>query len=237
MKKSLLALAILLVSFACSKDAPATASSSASAAPAPKANQLAGTVVETFNGGGYTYLRIDTGSGEQWAAVPEAAVTKGQKVTLDVQMMMDDFESKSLNRKFEHIAFASMGGAAAPSGGNASPMQHMQAPDLGAISIEQPAGGTSIADVYKQKNALAGKEVVVRGRVVKSLAGIMGTNWMHLQDGTGSKATGDHDLTVTTDGVANVGDVVTVKGTLAVDKDFGSGYRYAVIVEKATVSK
>lgn len=232
MKKALAALAMLLLAAACSK-APATATA-ATAPPAAKPGQLAGTVAETFNGGGYTYLRVSTPSGDQWAAVPEASVTKGQSVVLDVSMVMDQFESKTLNRTFDRIAFATMAGAAPPAG---APSQHMQSPDLGVISVEQPAGGTSVAQLYASKDALSGKDVVVRAKVVKYLGGIMGTNWMHLQDGTGSKATGDHDLTVTTDAAANVGDIVTVKGTLAVDKDFGSGYRYAVILEKASLVK
>jgi len=82
---------------------------------------------------------------------------------------------------------------------------------------------------------LKNKDVVVRGKVVKFLGGIMGKNWMHLQDGTGSAEKGDNDITVTTDEKVSVGDVVTVKGTLAADKDFGAGYRYEVIIENAKV--
>ena len=77
----------------------------------------------------------------------------------------------------------------------------------------------------------------MRSKVVKSLPGIMGTNWLHLQDGTGSREAGDHDLTVTTDAAVSVGEIVTARGILAVDKDFGSGYRYGAIVEKATIAK
>jgi hypothetical protein len=61
----------------------------------------------------------------------------------------------------------------------------------------------------------------------------MGKNWLHVRDGSGSKAAKDNDLTVTTDVVAKVGDVVTVTGTVSVDKDFGAGYAYPVIVENA----
>ena len=70
-------------------------------------------------------------------------------------------------------------------------------------------------------------------KVVKSLSGIMGTNWLHIQDGTGEP--GANDLTVTSDTVAPVGATVLVEGVLVLDKDFGSGYRYAVIVENAEV--
>ena len=70
---------------------------------------------------------------------------------------------------------------------------------------------------------------------MKYSAGIMGRNWIHLQDGTGDAATGTHDITVTSSDTTAVGDIILVEGTVAVDKDFGAGYRYAVIVEEASV--
>ena len=276
MKKSLV---LMLLFVACSKTEqpaaqkmaanPAAAAPVASASPtvAPASNLLTGKVVETFNGGGYTYVRVATAQGEQWAAIPEAQVKKGDTVNIAAQMTMEKFESKTLNRTFDTIVFGSIAdpnAAAAPAqamqaqmppghpataGGEkavgkfppqmvsalaATASQHMQAPDAD-VKVEKPAGGRSVAEVWSDKDALNGKEVVVRGKVVKFLGGIMGTNWMHLQDGTGSKEKGDNDLTVTTNQQVKVGDVVTIKGTLAADKDFGAGYKYAVIVEKATV--
>ncbi len=96
-------------------------------------------------------------------------------------------------------------------------------------------GGKTVAEVWTTRAALAGKTVSVRGRVVKFNGGILGRNWLHIQDGTGSSADGSHDLTITTDAVAKVGDIITVTGTVTVDKDFGAGYAYAVLVERATV--
>lgn len=98
-----------------------------------------------------------------------------------------------------------------------------------------PAGGLSIADTWAKRASLANKPVTVRGTVVKVNNSIMGFNWLHLQDGSGKAADGTNDLTVTTDAVVKVGDVVTVTGTLAVKKDFGSGYSYEAILEKATI--
>lgn len=46
---------------------------------------------------------------------------------------------------------------------------------------------------------------------------------------------GTNDLVVTTQDAPKVGDVVTAKGTLHKDKDFGAGYKYRMIVEEATV--
>jgi hypothetical protein len=101
--------------------------------------------------------------------------------------------------------------------------------------IAQPEGGTAVADIWANRKSLDGKTVTVRGKVVKFNGGIMGRNWMHIQDGTGKPAEGTHDITVTTDAQAKVGDVVTVTGTVAIDKDFTAGYKYGVIVEGATL--
>jgi len=108
------------------------------------------------------------------------------------------------------------------------------APAVKAGSIKVAAGGVTIKDLFERRAALAGKTVKVRGKVVKVTEGVMGANWYHLQDGTG--AAGTNDLTVTSDGNAKVGDLVVISGTLATDKDFGMGYRYEAIVEKATLT-
>jgi hypothetical protein len=94
-------------------------------------------------------------------------------------------------------------------------------------------GAATIAEIFGNKATLAGKQVTVRGKVVKVNTGIMGKNWLHLQDGSGSQTSGDHDLTVTTSEETAVGDVVTMRGPLSVDRDFGAGYAYPVILEDA----
>jgi hypothetical protein len=119
------------------------------------------------------------------------------------------------------------------------PPQHGVAPagdsSMPTAPIAQPAGATSIAEVWANRQALAGKSVTVRGKVVKFHAAIMNRNWLHLQDGSGKPADGTHDLTFTTMDLAKVGDIVTATGTVAIDKDFTAGYKYGVIVEQASV--
>ena len=94
-----------------------------------------------------------------------------------------------------------------------------------------------MAEVYKKKSSLAGKTVSVRGKVVKVSKNIMGNNWVHIQDGTGAADKGTHNLVVTTNDDASVGDVVTATGIIAPDKDFGYGYKYEVIMEQAELKK
>ena len=100
----------------------------------------------------------------------------------------------------------------------------------------EEAVSTSVADLHKEKATLSGKQVTLQGKVVKVNNGIMKRNFIHLQDGTGSAADGSNDVTVTSQDTANVGDQVTVTGTLVLDHDFGAGYKYPVMVEQATIT-
>lgn len=109
----------------------------------------------------------------------------------------------------------------------------------GPIKVEKAKGadGYTVSETYEKAGKLDKNTVVVRGKVVKMSKGIMGKNWVHLQDGSGDQGKGTNDLVVTTQDVPKIGDVVTAKGTLYKDKDFGAGYKYKVIVEEATVKQ
>ena len=63
----------------------------------------------------------------------------------------------------------------------------------------------------------------------------MNQNWIHLQDG--SSNSGEFDFTITTAEEAKVGEIITVEGIITLDKDFGAGYFYSIIMENGTVSK
>jgi hypothetical protein len=99
------------------------------------------------------------------------------------------------------------------------------------------ADARTVAEVHAQKAALKEKPVTIRGKVVKFNPGIMGKNWVHLQDGSGNADKADNDITVTTQDMTSVGETVVIKGTVRVDKDFGAGYAYPGIVEDAKLSK
>ncbi len=219
---------------------------------------ITGTVLETLDAAGYTYMRLKTPNGEIWAAVPKVDVKKGSEVTVVNAAPMDGFESKTLKRKFDHIVFGNLGGgpnvAVSPSPlapGHASPMdreaqvaaQHSgvaKSPsDIGTIKVKkaESADGKTIAEIFAYKTSLKDAPVAVRGKVVKYNPGIMGKNWIHLRDGSGSPEKKDNDITITTLDAAAVGDVVLVRGRLHLDRDFGSGYSYPVIIEDGKVLK
>ncbi len=235
---------------------------SAAAAVVPKAPEaptatVSGIVEETLDASDYTYLRLKTDGGETWAAVTKTSVKKGERVTVVNAMSMDGFESKTLNRKFEHIVFGNLasGAAAVPAPvsahGTASeaPLKAQMAaqheavaggpPEVRDVVVAKAEGkdARTVAQVFAERLSLKGKTVFVRGKVVKANSSIMGRNWIHIRDGSGSRDKKDDDLTVTTqDGVA-VGDVVLVKGVVHVDRDFGAGYAYPVVVEDAKVTR
>ena len=218
------------------------------AAPAAAGGAISGKVVETMNAASYTYVLIDTGAKKSWVAAPQCAVKVGDTAAIADAMPMLNYQSKSLNRTFDLVYFTgniSINGARAaasnttpvpapttttlPSGRPTMPAK--TAPDL--TGIKRAENGQTVAEVITGKTKFAGKPVAIRARVVKYNAQILGKNWLHIQDGSG--APGTNDLTVTTAATVKVGDLVLVTGKLGIDRDFGSGYKYPLIIEDATV--
>lgn len=229
-------------------DTPAetSATTQTAAAPATDANNWTGEILETMNSGGYTYVLLDTGSEKIWAAAPATTAEVGQKVSIPKGMMMAGFASKTLDRTFDEIYFVdgiyAPGGSAAASGGMGEMPQDNNHAGVGGAKannvvgdaevegVSKVAGGYTVAEIFAQKATLGGQTIKVRGRVVKFTARIMGTNWIHIQDGS------QGDLTVTTDATVATGDLVLIEGPLSVNKDFGAGYKYDAIIEGAKVT-
>jgi len=206
---------------------------------------LTGEVLEVLNVEAYTYLRLKTPQGETWAAVPSAALKKGAQVTLVGAMPMENFESKTLKRKFDRIYFASLGAGAQPDGSGSktarSNSPHGANVQASAVVAKVPkasgADAKTVAELVSGRAALKDKTVRVAGQVVKVNAGILGKTWLHLQDGSGSSAAGTHDVIVTTTDAAAVGDIVTARGTVRTDVAIGAGYAYPVLVEDAKLQR
>ena len=241
------------------KVAPAPAAAAAAADP-NSPPPVKGVVLERIDASSYSYLRLETERGEEWAAVPKAKVSKGDEVSIVNPMVMKDFEGKAIGRKFDRIYFGELGGG----GTSAMAAAHAAAGvgaagakgAMGAAAIPGHKAGTvaaadagvkvtkaegpdpyTVAGVWASKDTLGGKAVTVRGKVVKYTPRVMGKNWLHIQDGTGNASDATHDLAVTTTGTAAVGDIVTIHGTVALHKDFGEGYVYDLLVEDADLKK
>jgi len=225
------------------KTAPAAEPQHAPSVMAESADtpSLSGKVVETMNAGGYTYVCLEKSGKKTWVAVPQMKVTVGQEMTFAPGAVMKNFPSKSLNRTFDSIVFSSgpmtAGVAPALEAGASAGSKAQVKPMEKDIKIEKAEGANAytVGEVWAKRKTLDKKQVVVKGKVVKVSPQIMDRTWVHIQDGTGDQKQGTHNLVVTSQDVPNVGDVVTVSGTVAKDKDFGAGYVYKVIVEDATI--
>jgi hypothetical protein len=103
------------------------------------------------------------------------------------------------------------------------------------MALAEKAEQKTVAALYQEKASLSGHHVQLHGKIVKVNNAILNRNFLHLRDGTGKD--GSNDLTITSQDTADVGDEVVVTGTITVDKDFGAGYSYPVLLEKATITK
>jgi len=224
-----------------------------------------GMVIETIDSSGYTYMLIDSGAGKKWVAIPESKVTEGEKVTYKDGMVMKDFSSKTLNRTFDSIIFSpGLAGKTEVQPQNnttddsfataikteqskvTSPTPAMEASggSLGAITPFQEinvgksmaANGYTVEEIFAQAKKLNGQKISLHGVVTKVSVNIMGRNWVHLQDGTGNPMQNSHDIVATTSEQPELNSKITIEGILAAEKDFGAGYKYAAIIEQATVT-
>lgn len=198
------------------------------------------TVEQIQKAGDYTYLYVNEDEGSYWIAVSEDNFEKGETLYFSSYLVMNEFQSKELDKTFDQILFvdkvsrvAGQSAVETRAPSKASPHEKSRMGSmLDSIKIAPAEGGVSIAELYGQAEQLKDKEVIVRGKIVKINSDIMDRNWVHIMDGTKGERS---DLTFTTNEVFQLGDTVTVKGKVAVDKDFGGGYVYPLIVEEANL--
>lgn len=200
-----------------------------------KANIHEFVVEEVLQTTSYTYLLANEKDSLQWLAIPKMEATVGDVYFHIGGMEMRDFKSSELDRIFESVLF--MSGVQSADVINADGKDAGKAteavtsmPDVKDLNITPVEGGITIAELFEHKEKYAGKKVKIQGQVVKYRAHIMGKNWIHLQDGT--DFSGDNDLTITSTVEVMVGDIVTIEGVITLDKNFGSGYFYKLIMEE-----
>jgi hypothetical protein len=192
-------------------------------------------VQEVIQASKYTYLKVKEKDRAFWIAIAKREIEAGETISYAGGLEMKNFESKDLQRTFETIYFVDKisDQPSVPAGHPSIEMPHGMKPviDKKEISIEPIEGGITIGELFSNKDSYANKTVRIRGQVTKVNRAILGKNWVHLQDGT--SGSGSFDLTVTTQEEVSVGDVVTFEGTIVLDKDFGAGYAYDVLMEEA----
>lgn len=190
-------------------------------------------VVDKINANNYTYLQVSENKKNYWIAVSQMEIEIGETVYFSKYMEMKDFKSETIDRTFNSLLFVE------DARKSATP-DHMKQVHSGAMTIskqnvkvEPLDDGYTIKQIYAEKKDLEGKVIEVKGKVVKFNPQIMNRNWIHIQDGTGAE--NDYDLVVTSADQVKVGDVIIVEGAVIIDKDFGAGYFFPVIIEDARI--
>jgi ribosome-associated protein YbcJ (S4-like RNA binding protein) len=201
-------------------------------------------VIEVIQVSSYTYLKVKTDGQENWLAVPTISAKKGETYFYKGGMEMPNFKSEELNRTFKSVLFLSKlfknksDLIAKNKVSNPSKVGRKQAKSANNklnIKIIPPKGGLSIAELIKNKQLYQGKTIKIKGQVSKFKSQIMSRNWIHIQDG--SEYDKIFDITVTSKANVKVGDTIMVRGTVVLDKDFGGGYFYKLIIENGTLFK
>jgi hypothetical protein len=195
------------------------------------------TVKEVLNATAYTYLLVTEGEKEYWMAIPLTDVKVGKKYSYEGGMEMKKFESKDLKRTFDSVLFVERlidPEAPAVTETTIDPKNIIPDTEL-SKGITLAKGAISLHDLFSGRDKLEGKTVILTGKVIKFMPDIMSKNWIHLQDGTSYN--GFNDITITTLAKVKVDEIVTLKGTVVLNKDLGSGYKYDILIEDAAVVK
>ncbi len=194
---------------------------------------MQGTVKDIIDVTSYTYAEVETENNTVWVAAPTTSIKIGSTLTFSTEMPMQDFHSDSINKTFPLIYFVGRfitDADKALAANKSSPHTQVKPIDSLLEGIDKVKGGKNIAEIYADKDNLKNKTVKIRGKVIRFSAEIMGKNWLHILDSSSTS-----DLTITTKEIVEIGDIVILEGKLSIDKDFGHGYLYPILLEDATV--
>jgi hypothetical protein len=207
-------------------------------------------VLEAINAAGYTYAKVDDKGKIYWIAGPEIELNAGTPIKFEKQMVLPNFTSRSLERTFDELTFASIiiplddsvtkkaDTVLEPksiSMGVCPSEEGKESLHVKSVEIEKNKDGYKVEELFAKKEQLEDKEILLNAQIVKIAKNIMNKDWIHLQDGSGENGT--HDIVATMQGCDyEVGDKVTIKGRLKANLDFGHGYKYDALIEDATLS-
>ncbi|MBL6964042.1 MAG: SH3-like domain-containing protein [Bacteroidetes bacterium] len=195
-------------------------------------------VKEVIQATSYTYLFVADGKDEFWLAGPKTEVDAGSTIIFERFMVMNNFKSKDLDRTFDRLLFVEKIVDPEKQKSDAAEVTeaHGSITNIEVdheIRVEVLEGGISLAELFKNADKYNGKIVTVSGEVVKVNPEIMNKNWVHIQDGSGDDE--NYDLTITTLENVSVGDILNFTGKITLNKDFGMGYSFDVLMEDASL--
>jgi hypothetical protein len=184
--------------------------------------------------GRYSYMLVKEKDKEYWIATQHLDSKKGDTIYFTTSYENKNFKSEGLKRTFKSLWFVEDATTQKPSDKINKENPHPQvATGKAEVNIPKAEGGVSVADIFKNPSNFKDKVVKIKGVVTKYNPNIMNRNWLHLQDGTSQN--NNYDITITTNDAASLGDTVTVQGKVVLNKDFGAGYKYEIVVEEGKI--
>jgi hypothetical protein len=179
----------------------------------------------------YVYLRVEENGEERWIATSKVEIEVGKEYLYKGGLLKRDFHSKEYDQHFKELYLVSQ---IIPSdhqhtAQGSTPSRDDKSISVGPARSVDASASIKIADIVDEPQKYAGKEVQVSGEVTKVNPNIMDRNWIHLKDGSMD----EYDFVLTSPHAIPEGHVVTLVGTLALNKDFGSGYSYDILIEDA----
>ena len=192
-----------------------------------------GKVIDKIPAKGYTYLQVSENKNDYWIAVPTMEIEIGETVYFSKFMVMEDFSSENIDKSFDEILFVEDARKSPTPDEMKNIHSGATSTEKQEIKVEPLEDGITVQQLYNDKSTLNGKVVKVKGQVTKFNKQIMKRNWIHIQDGTGTE--NEFDLVITSNTDVQVGDIIVAEGKVAVDKDFGAGYFFPVMIEEAQV--
>jgi len=188
----------------------------------------------------YVYLNVSEGNSKFWIATRKQEIKKGETYFYRGGLLKTNFESKEYNKVFDTIYLIS----------NLVSQDHSKHTDNLNTSVQKSAptaqkedipthtdkivehkGTIKIAELVKDPKKYEGHTIQLSGKCVKVNPNIMKRNWIHLQDGSKD----DFDLVITSNTFVPEGSAITIRATVVLNKDFGAGYKYDLILENGTL--
>lgn len=192
-------------------------------------------VNEVIQTSSYTYLLVSENNDLYWIAISGMDVNVEDILYYNSGLEMVEFKSKELQRTFDKLLLVQVisndGSKVVERSTSKNTVKRHQ--HTNNVTTDKPAedmGLVSLEDLFANINNYNGKKITVSGKVVKFNSEIMGRNWVHIMD-----ADNNYDLTITTNNYVKLEDEVTFEGVITLNKDFGSGYSYEIIMEKAVL--
>jgi len=182
----------------------------------------------------YSYVNVEENGKKYWIASLKQEIKIGEMYTYRDGMLQVNFESKEFNRTFDTLYLVSNLLPIGQNHAHASPDKQDNNKKINASPRNiEVKGSVKIADLVANPGKYEGQTIQISGECTKINIDIMDLNWIHLKDGSKD----DFDLVITSNEIIAKGQVVTMTGTVTLNKDFGAGYSYEIIMENGKIAQ